>query len=78
MAKYNHKNYVRRIEKMKDRTLSREYWKICFNHEIKFRQARLRALAEQMIQRFLKTNPLENKEKISEAHKRKIVRKKQK
>lgn len=57
MAKYNHGNYVRRIGKMRDKTLAREYWRVCFKPDIKYKDARLRVLTEQMIKRFLKENP---------------------
>ncbi len=61
MAKYNHSNYARRIGKMKNETLVCEYRSVCLNPSIKYKNARLRVLGEQMIQRFLEAN---SKEKL--------------
>lgn len=57
MAKYNHTNYIKKISTMKNETLAREYWKVCFNPELKSKSARIRVLTEKMIQRFLESNP---------------------
>lgn len=57
MAKYNHQNYVKKISTMKNETLAREYWRVCFKVDIKFKDARIRVLTERMIKIFLATNP---------------------
>ena len=57
MAKYNHSNYIKKISSMKNETLAREYRSICFKPDLKYKDARLKVLTEQMIQRFLESNP---------------------
>lgn len=61
MAKYNHSNYIQKISTMKNETLAREYYKVCFKPDIKYQKARLRVLTEKMIQRFLEVNKNTNK-----------------
>jgi len=41
---------------MKNETLVREYWKVCFNPELKSKGARIRVLSERMIKIFLESN----------------------
>lgn len=59
MAKYNHLNYIKKLSTMKNETLVREYWKVCFKPDLKSKSARLRVLSEQMIKRFLESNPVD-------------------
>lgn len=56
MAKYNHKNYVKKISTMKNETLAHEYWRVSFKQDIKFKDARIRVLTERMVIIFLESN----------------------
>lgn len=56
MARYNHSNYIQKISTMRNETLAREYWRVCFKPDLKSKSARLRVLSEKMIQRFLESN----------------------
>lgn len=56
MARYNHTNYIKKISTMKNETLAREYWKVCFNPELKSKSARIRVLSERMVKIFLTAN----------------------